>query len=272
MTLLQRVILLVLLTIVTLFNGWIIVEFIFRYHQPVDTAIEAATKALQLPGGRLLTILLPLLAVCIGLAIKYLRAVFPAKSLMKLLSLQIVAAVLFALHLSEGAQNDLARLPDLIVFAATFYLLTATGNLVYDAGRDEWRHPTTLTQFLISALLAGGGLMLIVYPEVQNQTWITILLLTAIMFDLLIFLARFRFLAGATAELRALARALLGGYVIYTGVRLIAGSFIPMVYLVRGLFSSYAAPEATGLLLLTGVFLNMILMVLIPPAAIKNQN
>jgi hypothetical protein len=163
----------------------------------------------------------------------------------------------YVLNSLDNHQNFIELLN--LVFAVL--CLNKLSKVFYIAEKLAWNHPTTQSTFYISAGLLGISQILILQLfEAQSFEYIILLLL---IIEILRLTARFKFLAKASYETRTIAHSLLGKYGIYFGVRVVAGIFMPVAYIVYGMFSNIGFLQGVGALIIIGEFLERLLFVYI---------
>jgi len=79
--------------------------------------------------------------------------------------------------------------------------------------------------------------------------------------ELLRIFTRFKYLTKFNYETNMIARSLLGRYGIYFGVRIVAGIFMPFVYIIYALYANEKLFQGVGALILIGEFIERLLFI-----------
>lgn len=135
------------------------------------------------------------------------------------------------------------------------------GFQFYYALNPAWQHPTTIGAMVISAMLLGVSFIAVTRqfePEIIIPVEYFIFL---ILFDVFVLFARFKFLSKASRDTIQIARRLMGSLLLFTGIRIILGIFIPLVYCIFMLISGQHFTRGIGLMIIIGVLLDRFLFI-----------
>jgi len=174
------------------------------------------------------------------------------------LSLLIAGALInYILYIYNLHQNIL----DLINLVFAILCLIQLSKLFFVKEKSAWYHPTTLSTFYISTALLGIS-QLLVFETLNNPfSGYAYLLLIILVIEVLRIFTRFKYLTKFSYETNMIARSLLGKYGIYFGVRVVAGIFMPFVYIIYALYSNDKLFQGVGALLIIGEFIERLLFI-----------
>lgn len=246
--------------------GWQIISFIIIYSGMNESVItERMSKVLEwqlyfiIPGITIglfyLLILFKFSSIDSYIHIQWKKLVTHIK--MQLLFYLCVLINLF-LFLNQSHINIL----DLLSFIFAIFLLYHLGSVFYFPEGIAWYHPTTRSIFFLTSILKGFAFILIldVFESLNRDFlyWILVLLI----FDLLILYTRFKYLSQASISTRSIAKKLLGTYMMYFGVRIILGIFMPIIYILYSLLFQPLGIRSIGVLLVISTFIDRFLFMI----------
>ncbi len=185
------------------------------------------------------------------------------------LSVLIAGAIVnYILHIYQMHQNII----ELINFALAILCLSQFSKLFYVKEKSAWFHPTTLSTFYIAAALLGISQLLIFESINYPFTGYAYFLLVLLVIEVLRIFTRFKYLTKFSYETNIIARSLLGKYGIYFGVRVVAGIFMPFVYIIYALNANEKLFQGVGALLLIGEFIERLLFFYLSDTTAKSTN
>jgi len=252
--------------VVNAFLGWNILSFINIYFQLNQNRIQfsfqqwMAVQYNYFPIAGIVIVLLFIILISKNsirqkqFTINYLAFKFHAIYLV----LFIVGALInYILCIYQSHQNIL----ELINFIIAIMCLSQLSKVFYIKEITAWYHPTTLSTFYISAALLGFS-QLVIFKIISTpfSGYVYFLLLLMVIEVFRIF-TRFKYLSKFSYETNMIARSLLGKYGIYFGVRVIAGIFMPFVYIIYAIFANDKLFQGVGMLLLIGEFIERLLFI-----------
>ena len=151
---------------------------------------------------------------------------------------------------------------ELLTSIISLWLLNNLGSLLYNPAKPGWHHPTTHGSLYIAAILIGSC-MLDIFNLVKMQDEILVYFVFAwLTFELIIVYARFQYLSKHSQETNRLARKLMGGQILFFGIRIIIGIFMPMIFIVYSTFLDEKPVEGITALILLGTILERYLFVI----------
>lgn len=252
--------------IISLFLGWQIFSFINIFFQLNEKRIQFSFEqwmGVQSTYYPIISIILVLLGIVLlnrnAIKQKYYLLNYPAlKSMITWLAILIGGVfVNYLLFLFDIAQNFI----ELINFILTILCLNQLSKIFYVKNKLAWYHPTTQGSIIISVLLLGISQMLIFETINYPFTGYAYLLLILLIIENLRIFSRFKYLTKTSYETNKIARLLLGRYGIYFGVRVVAGIFMPIVYIIYALYANENLFQGVGALLIIGEFVERLLFI-----------
>jgi hypothetical protein len=150
---------------------------------------------------------------------------------------------------------------ELLGFSITVWAILILGFQFYHSPNPAWHHPTTIGSVIISSILLGLSIIAVTQqfePEVMIPVHYFIVF---IFFDMFVFFARFRFLSKTSQLTNHLARRLMGSLLLFTGIRIIIGIFMPLVYSIFMLISDQYYTQGIGLMIIIGLFFDRFLFI-----------
>ena len=150
---------------------------------------------------------------------------------------------------------------ELIAFLYGLLLLYRWGSVFFNANIASWHHPTTHGTFFISAALSGCALLNLFGLLSFDNTGLQYLLLILLAFELFILYARFQYLSSYSKDTVLIARKLMGPQILYFGLRIIIGIFMPAVFVLYSMLFSDGDLEGVSVLLLTGTLLERFIFI-----------
>jgi hypothetical protein len=174
------------------------------------------------------------------------------------LGILIIGAFLnLILYLNQLNQN----LIELFIFVFAVLSLNQVSKLFYVKAKSSWFHSTTISSFYFSSILLGTGQLIFFSIISYPFTGYAILLLSVLVIEILRIFTRFKFLTKHSYETNLIARSLLGKYGIYFGVRVVAGIFMPIVYIIYALYANQKLFQGVAVLLIIGELIERLLFI-----------
>ncbi len=252
--------------LITLFLGWQIFSFINIYFQLNDNRIQFSFHQwMGVQQSYLPIIIIVIILISIFLitnkSIKQKKYPINYKAFklhLTWLSVLILGAVTnYILYIFQLQQNIL----ELINLIVAILCLNQLSKIFYVKEKSAWYHPTTQSTFYISAALLGISQILILEMLNYSYSSYAYFILLILTLEILRIIARFKYLTKFSYETNMIARSLLGRYGIYFGVRVVAGIFMPIVYIIYALYANEKLFQGVGALLLIGEFIERLLFV-----------
>jgi hypothetical protein len=251
---------------ITLFLGWQIFSFINVYFQLNESRIQFTFQQwMEIQISYLPAVITVIIIFCILLiANKSIQQKMYSVNykafkmlLIWLLFLIIGSFTNYILFIFQLQQNFL----ELINLIFAILSLIQLSKLFFTKEKLSWYHPTTISTFYISVALLGISQMLVFETLNKPYTGYAYLLLILLTLEVLRIFARFKYLTKSSYETNQIARSLLGRYGIYFGVRVVAGVFMPIVYIIYALYANEKLFQGVGALLLIGEFIERLMFV-----------
>jgi hypothetical protein len=183
--------------------------------------------------------------------------------LKKTLQLHIVFLLVLGLDFVLIKIEKHEHIFELILAAFSLFLLGRIAAIFYQAPKLAWKHPTTFGNHYVSAGLQGLGILLSFNIAAFNKPFIPVLLFVLIILDLSILFARFKYLSKANAITHRIAQRLMGKNILYYGLRIIIGIFMPMVYVVYMFIVKINVLQGVAFFIMSGMILERYLFMLI---------
>ena len=252
--------------LITLFLGWQIFSFINIYFQLNDNRIQFSFHQwMGVQQSYLPIIIIVIILISIFLitnkSIKQKKYPINYKAFklhLTWLSVLILGAVTnYILYIFQLQQNIL----ELINLIVAILCLNQLSKIFYVKEKSAWYHPTTQSTFYISVALLGISQILILEMLNYSYSSYAYFILLILTIEILRIIARFKYLTKFSYETNMIARSLLGRYGIYFGVRVVAGIFMPIVYIIYALYANEKLFQGVGALLLIGEFIERLLFV-----------
>ncbi len=161
----------------------------------------------------------------------------------------VIVLIKFLLFLFEVNLHVLA----LISAATAIFLFFQIGHLLYNSKILAWQHPTTSGYVLVSGLLLASTIIILSDQYSQYQMSMLVWLGILLVMDLVILFARFRFLTKSDQITRNLAAKLLSDHILLFGGYIIAGIFIPLVFIFYTFWVNPVSQQAIVILVTLGV-------------------
>jgi hypothetical protein len=257
---------------ISAFLGWQIFSFINIYFQLNQNRIQfsfqqwMAIQSIYIPLASVIIIVLSILIFTRD-SIKHKQ--FPLNyasfRLHKIWLFLLIAGALinYILYIYQLHQNIL----ELINLVFAILCIGQFSKLFYIKEKSAWYHPTTLSAFYISTALLGIS-QLLVFETLNNPfSGYAYLLLVLLLIEVLRIFTRFKYLTKFSYETNMIARSLLGKYGIYFGVRVVAGIFMPFVYIIYALYANEKLFQGVGALLIIGEFIERLLFIYLSNSA-----
>ena len=159
---------------------------------------------------------------------------------------------------------------ELINLVFAILCLSQLSKIFFVKEKSAWFHPTTLSTFYISAALLGISQLLIFESLNYPFSGYAYFLLALLVIEVLRIFTRFKYLTKHCYETNMIARSLLGKYGIYFGVRVVAGIFMPFVYIIYALYANEKLFQGVGALLLIGEFIERLLFIYLSDTKAKS--
>ena len=160
---------------------------------------------------------------------------------------------------------------ELINFVIAILCLSQLSKLFYVKEKSAWYHPTTLGTFYISAILLGISQMIVFETVLSPFSGYAYFLLILLVIEVLRIFTRFKYLTKFSYETNMIARSLLGKYGIYFGVRVVAGIFMPFVYIIYALYANEKLFQGVGALIIIGEFIERLLFIYLSNTTIQKS-
>jgi len=167
----------------------------------------------------------------------------------------IFLMLLFFNYLSTVLHIHL-ELFELVAFLFSLWVLKRWGSVFFHSKLIEWRHPTTHGSFYVSGFLTGTALLSLFHPEGIDSLVLYIVLVILLVFDLFIVFARFQYLSRSGELTKRIARNLMGRNILFFGLRVIMGIFMPLVFILYMILFKRDGIQGVEILILTGSFLD----------------
>ena len=260
---------------VTAFLGWQIFSFINIYFQLNQNRIQFSFQqwmTIQYSYFPVISVFIIVLLVLLFTRKSIKQKQFPFNYLafkLHIIYLSVlIAGVLinYILHIYQMHQNIL----ELINLVFAILCLSQLSKLFYLKVKSAWFHPTTLSTFYISAALLGISQLLIFESLNYPFSGYAYFLLALLVIEVLRIFTRFKYLTKHSYETNMIARSLLGKYGIYFGVRVVAGIFMPFVYIIYALYANEKLFQGVGALLLIGEFIERLLFIYLSDTKAKS--
>jgi hypothetical protein len=251
---------------ISLFLGWQIFSFINIYFQSNENRIQFAFQqwmGIQYSYFPIITIILIIISFFVFTNKSFKQKIYPInykafRSLLIWLSVFIFGtSINYILFLFHSQQNIL----ELMNLISAILSLNQLSKLFYVKEILTWYHPTTRSTFYLSVAFLGISQMLIMetlnFPF-SGYAYFLLVLLTIEIFRIF---TRFKYLTKMSYETNMIARSLLGKYGIYFGVRVMAGIFMPIVFILYALYVNEKLFQGVGVLIIIGEFIERLLFI-----------
>ena len=119
----------------------------------------------------------------------------------------------------------------LLTAAAALLILLQTGLMLYHSEVSVWNHPTTSGLLIVSGFILAVSVALLSDVFDQNSGLMLKWLAGLLIVEIPVLFSRFRFLTHAAGPGRKVAAKLLGDHIMIFGGFIIAGIFIPLVFI-----------------------------------------
>jgi hypothetical protein len=140
----------------------------------------------------------------------------------------------------------------LIVAAFSFFMMFQPVRWIYGSDISAWRHPTTTGLALNSGFIITSGILILSHIFIRYEssmlTWLGIFLIS----EIPMIFGRFRFLSRFDSRTRMVAAKLLNENIFLFGGYIIAGIFIPLVFIGYNLWIQPVSETGTALLAILG--------------------
>jgi len=235
------------------FYGWNIVAFIINYSNLDEYAIINRLSTWMTWQHWVLFILF-LISIAVFLVrhniLKVLRINY--KFFFYHWYIQVLIVLIGSLNVGLYQTENYVHLFRLIEFSLCIWASVLLASQFYDSDILILRHPTTIGSSIISTLILGISVIILsdIFEDVVNS--VIFWYLTLIIFDMFIFVARFRYLSAASNQTKLFAQRLMGSLILFTGIRLIIGIFMPLVYSVYMIISAQNFGHGIALMMMIG--------------------
>jgi len=262
----ENLLLTIYVYIVTAFLGWQIFSFINIYFQLNQKRIQFAFQQWMEVHSSYFPVVITLIIVLFLLlsarkSIK--QKQYPINYIafrMHIIYLSILMVgilINYFLYINQMHQNIL----ELLNIVVAILCLSQVSKLFFVKEKSTWYHPTTLGSIYISTILLGISQMVIFETVSYPFSGYAYFLLLLLVIELLRIFTRFKYLTKFNYETNMIARSLLGRYGIYFGVRIVAGIFMPFVYIIYALYANEKLFQGVGALILIGEFIERLLFI-----------
>ena len=260
---------------ITAFLGWQIFSFINIYFQLNQNRIQFSFQqwmTIQYSYFPVISVFIIVLLVLLFTRKSIKQKQFPFNYLafkLHIIYLSVlIAGVLinYILYIYQMHQNIL----ELINLVFAILCLSQLSKIFFVKEKSAWFHPTTLSTFYISSALLGISQLLIFESLNYPFSGYAYFLLALLVIEILRIFTRFKYLTKRSYETNMIARSLLGKYGIYFGVRVVAGIFMPFVYIIYALYANEKLFQGVGALLLIGEFIERLLFIYLSDTKAKS--
>ena len=236
--------------------GWEIVSFIYLYHSMDEKIIDHRFKQwMEFEPYLIITgIIITLLFFLIKSYNSHAKRNSPTE-MSKQATRQLVLSGLLLINYLLYQFHSHLDLIQLLIFFFGLWVLIHWGSVFYSSDVASWNHPTTHGTFFVSALLNGCALLSIFSLVTIENTPLKYYLLILLFLELLIVYARFQYLSRFSQETNLIARKLMGPHLLYFGMRIILGIFMPAIFIIYTLFTG-AAIQGVEALIFIGTLLD----------------
>lgn len=262
--------------LVSLVLGWHIFSFINIYFQLNENKIQSSYEQwfnIQTVYFPIIGIILLIVSVVLLKRKAFSQKLYPLNykalnwMLIWISILFFSVLVNYILYIFHNSQNII----ELINFVFSILGLNQLSKLFYIKEKLTWFHPTTVSTFFISTSLLGISQMLIFKTVIYPFKGYAYIILILMILELVRIFSRFKYLTNYSYETNMIARSLLGKHGIYFGVRVVAGIFMPIVYIIYALYANEKLFQGVGALIIIGEFIERLLFVYLSESGVKNS-
>jgi len=235
------------------FYGWHIIVFIISYSN-LDENVILRRLSIWMTWQPWILLIFALVAISVFLLRShFLRILFlNNKFFLRHWYAQILIVLMGLSNIYLYQLEYYIHLFNLLGISLSIYASVLIAFQIYHSDVLAWRHPTTIGSSVVSTFILGISVVILsgLFEDVLEIPvfWYIILIL----FDMFIFIARFRYLSVATATTRLFAKKLMGSLLLFTGIRLIIGIFMPLVYSVYMIISKQDFGQGIALMIFIG--------------------
>jgi hypothetical protein len=177
---------------------------------------------------------------------------FPVRKILIFQMVFIILAALKYLSILLGLKYHILLL---LSAAAAFLVLLQAGLMLYHSEVPVWKHPTTTGFLIVSGFILAVSVVLLSGSFNQDTGAMLKWLAGLLILEIPVLFSRFRFLTHAGGPGRDVAAKLLGDQILIFGGFIIAGIFIPLVFIFFSFWTQADSHTGISILVILGVLL-----------------